>query len=237
MIPTLSLSSLLNSDKSRFCCLHPIPCIWFITLPYKFFLKKKICCISSTGRGKAIYTITSPFDLISNSHSWQFFTDFQITQLGNKNQQVRNSESSSKYKFLPEMHSRNHFTCLTFGVCTAPVWWAQLFSCSGFSETSWSKLGLGDLLAGKCCFSKQTQPQFNKLLGDLASQSAATKNANYFQVVSCGDYFFPSEISSRLSAWGDMSSATVQSHRPVLPSLQPGAHLWLLLCLPIPPIL
>lgn len=126
MIPTLSLSSLLNSDKSRFCCLHPIPCIWFITLPYKFFLKKKICCISSTGRGKAIYTITSPFDLISNSHSWQFFTDFQITQLGNKNQQVRNSESSSKYKFLPEMHSRNHFTCLTFGVCTAPVWWAVI---------------------------------------------------------------------------------------------------------------
>lgn len=77
-----------------------------------------------------------------------------------------------------------------------------------------------DLLAGKCCFSRQIQPQFNKLFGWLFSQSAATKKASYFWVVSCGDYFFSSEISSRSSAWRDMSSANVQSHRPVLPSLQ-----------------
>lgn len=144
MIPTPSLSSVLNSDKTRFCCLHPIQHTWFTTLPYKLFLKKKCCCESFTGRGKAIYTLTTSFDLISNSHSWQFYTASQITQLGSRNQQVTCSASWSKHRFLSELHSRNHFICLTSGVSRAPVWWAQLFSCSGssISETSWRKFGL-----------------------------------------------------------------------------------------------
>lgn len=123
-------------------------CTWFTTCLTSSFWRKSVAVNLLQGWEKQFilsYLFWFHFQqsFLTALYSFPNYK-FPNYTLGSENQQVTYSVSCSKYKFHSELHSRNHFICLTFGVMSTITFPLRLQHLWDFLEQTGA--GVGQLI-------------------------------------------------------------------------------------------